>query len=163
LRRIGFSGGTGGGLLSSSIPFLKLAPAGREIVSITDVVEIRIGSEMSVFWMDFFRGCDRALVPWIIATGGGGIWAAVGKLGAAGTTGVDAPESGGVATPAWNGWTPGLSGMFGEKPFGDWRGDIGRLGESMAPWMGKIGDDAPEEALIGLAIGGGNSPWFSNG
>jgi hypothetical protein len=46
-------GGTGGA--SKSLPFLREAPGGRSIVSITEVVEINTGSEMSALAIDFFR------------------------------------------------------------------------------------------------------------
>lgn len=51
--RIGLIGGTGGG--AESMPFLREAPAGRLIVSMTEVVEMNTGSEISYFAIDFFR------------------------------------------------------------------------------------------------------------
>jgi hypothetical protein len=50
---MGLIGGTGGALCSC--PFFKDAPAGRLIVSITEVVETKTGSEISDFAIDFLR------------------------------------------------------------------------------------------------------------
>lgn len=87
-RLIGLIGGTGGGC---SIPFFNDAPAGRLIVSITEVVERKMGSEMSAFAMDFFRS-----VPVL------GIIAPAPALNE-GSTGVEVPETGGVFAAEYGG------------------------------------------------------------
>ena len=73
-------GGKGGG---ASIPFLSEAPGGRSTVSMTEVAEMNIGSEISDFTMDFLR------TPSLVAVG----FAALNVE----TTGVDEAEIGGVA------------------------------------------------------------------
>jgi hypothetical protein len=50
---MGLIGGTGGGACST--PFLNDAAAERLMVSMTEVVERKIGSEMSALATDFFR------------------------------------------------------------------------------------------------------------
>lgn len=75
------------------MPFMRDAPTGKSTVSMTDVVEMSLGSEISVFLMDIFRfvvlrpnvADDRmfGLLP--------------GKEGA---IGVDDAETGGVGLPA---------------------------------------------------------------
>ena len=66
------------------MPFFSDAPAGRLIVSITEVVDRKMGSDMSAFAMDFLRS-----VPAL------GMMAAAPVLNA-GLTGVEVPETGGV-------------------------------------------------------------------
>src|SRR4051794_9568725 len=98
------------GWFMSSMPFLSDTPEGRSTVSITDVVEISRGSPMSDFWMDRFREADLLRAA---AEGG-----ACGKVKA---TGVDEPDSGGVATlgngagdARGDGMTLGLMGNAGD-------------------------------------------------
>lgn len=54
LRR-GLKAGTGG---TSSIPFMRDAPAGKSTVSMTEVVDMSLGSDISVFLMDILRFVD---------------------------------------------------------------------------------------------------------
>jgi ABC-type amino acid transport system permease subunit len=91
---MGLSGGTGGALCSC--PFLRDAPAGRLIVSITEVVERKTGSEISDFAIDFFRntpclfiGCTmlglKAAALGVVGLETGGVWleenSGIGEVG----------------------------------------------------------------------------------
>jgi hypothetical protein len=123
---MGLIGGSGGGV---SVPFFKDAPAGKLMVSITEVVERNMGSDISALLIDFFRK-----VPVV------GMMAAAPELNT-GATGVEAPETGGVFF-AENG---GTGDGWGRNEFtlglgapGDGRGDAGRPGEN---WC--IGGVAP--------------------
>lgn len=123
------------------MPFMREAPSGRLIVSMTEVVEIKVGSEISDFAIDFLRsGPDFAI--------GGG--AALGLK--AGVTGVPGFETGGVLFAenvgtgeacGRNEFTPGLG-----LP-GDGRGEAGRPGEN----CGGIGLEEP-------GLGRGDSPFI---
>lgn len=114
--RRGLNAGTGG---TSFIPFIKDAPAGRSTVSMTDVVEISLGSEISVFLMDIFRCVGFR--PKVDDERTLGLLPAPGKEGA---MGVEDAETGGVGLPA-NGNARGFDIKAGDiepKP-GDGRGD----------------------------------------
>ena len=86
LRR-GLIGGTGG---AASMPFRRDAPAGKSIVSTTEVVEISTGSPISDFLIDILR--ERAAFAPALASRFGALTVA----GNAGATGVDDDERGGV-------------------------------------------------------------------
>jgi hypothetical protein len=65
-------------------------------------------------------------------------------------TGVEVPDRGGVATPAGKGAGARALAIMGENPFGDWRGEMGSVGERRALlWIGRVGEDAVEDALRG--------------
>ena len=93
-RRIGLIGGTGGG--ADSIPFFRDAPGGRSTVSMTDVVDKKIGSEMSALATDFLRSVplDGIIAPALawkdcpigveVPETGGVLWAEKGRDGGIG-------------------------------------------------------------------------------
>lgn len=124
-RRIGFIAGRGGVDCGSSIPFFREAPAGRATVSMTEVVDINLGSLMSPFWI-FFCDADR---PLVVPAKGTGL---DGKVYA---TGVEFPDMGGVATLLWlaNGTGEALAdevpraGLSGKDGRGESAGDIDAL------------------------------------
>lgn len=113
-RRIGLIGGTGGG---GSMPFFKDAPAGKSTVSMTEVPETKIGSEISDFTIDFLRTGP------VFPKGAGLNDAATGVFG---------PETGGVLL-AENGGTGDCCGrkefMLGLGAPGEGLGDTGNAGE----------------------------------
>ena len=80
--RMGLRGGSGGAL---SMPFLREAPAGRLTVSMTEVVEMKTGSDISDLAIDFFRSGPAFAMGWGAALGLN-----------AGITGVPGFETGGV-------------------------------------------------------------------
>ena len=77
---------------TSSMPLRSDASGGRSTVSITDVVEMSVGSEISCFWIDRLRVPVRLVLrkPAIEPAG------AAALLGNAGTSGVEEAEIGGV-------------------------------------------------------------------
>ena len=54
-RRLGLSGGTGGGDVDESMPFFKDALAGKSTVSMVDVDDMNVGSEIEAFETVFLR------------------------------------------------------------------------------------------------------------
>ena len=84
-----------------SCPFLSDAPGGRLTVSMTEVVERKMGSEISAFAIDFLRS-----VPTL------GLLAAASAVDAV-EIGVDVPETGGVlcAENEWAGDAWGRRGL----------------------------------------------------
>jgi hypothetical protein len=58
---MGLIGGTGG-VTNGSDPFFSDAPAGRLIVSMTDVVDRNTGSEISDLAIDFLRSMPCLMV-----------------------------------------------------------------------------------------------------
>lgn len=128
----------------------------------TEVVDIRRGSPISDFLIDCLRGVDR-MRPYAPFDVG----ALFEKLD---ITGVDAPERGGVdmvLKDELNGLGEGCEdmrwGLIGPKA-GEGRGE--RLGENvLLLWMGSRGEDAIDDALMGLwmGCGGGKRPVDSNG
>src|ERR1700761_538431 len=159
--RRGLIGGTGGA--SSSMPLLKEAPEGRSTVSMTEVVEISFGSDISDFLIDCFRmpgfrrdGIDATVLVLL--------------FGKEVITGVDAAEIGGVGFDAKGPigdarplgfMKPGLRGPILGDGRGDWPWD--RAGES-PPFEAKPGDGRGEGTPIGLSdgFGGGHRPFCSN-
>ncbi len=76
------------------MPFRSDAPGGSSTVSTTDVVLMKVGSEMSDFWIDFFL-CGA--LPRVFGTGGrradgGGVGLAPNPV----VTGLDEDDRGGV-------------------------------------------------------------------
>jgi hypothetical protein len=137
---MGLIGGRGG----ASLPFLREAPGGRLTVSMTEVVDRKIGSEISAFAIDFFRS-----VPVL------GIMAAAPALALKlGAIGVVVPETGGVwfaeKGGTGEGWPRKLL-MLGLGAPGDGRGDTGRPGEIMGLGLFAAGDRR------GIPVGG---PWL---
>jgi hypothetical protein len=138
---MGLRGGTGGGC---SKPFLREAPVGRLIVSITDVAEMKTGSEMSDFCIDFLR-CETTLLDGIVplepkdeATG-----VVEAEIG-----GVELAENGVGDGDGRKELTPGLTGPRGG------RDDSGKLGDNPGdkPGVGLLaaGDSRGDEPSIGL-------------
>jgi hypothetical protein len=135
-------GGSGGG---SSLPFFKDAPAGKLTVSITEVVDKNMGSEISALLMDFFRS-----VPLVGMIAAAPVWNT-------GAIGVEAPDTGGVFLAEVGGIGDGCARKeftLGLAAPGDGRGDAGRPGENWcigvvpgvkrgevpfeAPWPGPV-------------------------
>ena len=138
---MGLRGGTGGGC---SKPFLREAPFGRLIVSITDVAEMKTGSEMSDFCIDFLR-CEATLLDGIVPLGPkdeatGVVEAEIG--------GVELAENGVGDGDGRKELTPGLTGP------GDGRGDSGKPEDNPGdkPGVGLLaaGDSRGDEPSIGL-------------
>lgn len=116
---MGLIGGTGGG---ASVPFLKDAPFGRLIVSMTEVVDKKMGSDISALLMDFLR---RVPVEGIMAP-------APTLVLKAAATGVEVPETGGVLLAEKG----GIGEPLGRNAFilglgapGEGRGEAGSPGE----------------------------------
>lgn len=125
------------------MPFLSDAPAGRSTVSITEVAEMKTGSEISDLLTDFLRVPDfvRDVVLLLL------------KVVA---TGVDAADSGGVEF-AENGAANGGTGEFcGRSAFnpglgapGDGLGDNGKPGEKPGFGLFAAGERRGEATGIG--------------
>ena len=135
---MGLMGGTGGGV---SVPFLKEAPVGRLMVSMTEVVDRKMGSDISALLMDFFRSVpvEGMMAP-----------APTFVLKAA-ATGVEVPETGGVLL-AENG---GIGEPLGRNAFilglgapGEGRGETGSPGECSVMALLAAGDKSGVVALL---------------
>lgn len=123
IRRRGFTGGMGGA--NSCMPFLRLAPGGRAIVSTTEVLEMNVGSPISVFWMDRLRGGMKR------SAGGWPIGPALKEE----KFGVVLPDIGGVGFPEYVSTGDRPAGEYPATKLGDWI----TLGDGRDT---RLGDDA---------------------
>ena len=146
---------------TSSMPLRRDAPSGKSTVSMTDVVEMSVGSEMSDFWKVLLRGPARFAARRPDPTG-------ATMPGAKDCpTGVEAAEIGGVEL-AENGVAigegrvnpgiaPGLRGL------GVDRGFAGRPTCNPEPGWLKLGDARGDGIPLGACTGcgGGKRPLCS--
>ena len=128
------------------MPLRSEAPAGRSIVSTTDVVKIRTGSPMSDFLMNILR--VRPALMLAFASRRLGVLAALGNAGA---TGVDEADNGGVGLAKGGTGVPRpelkIPGLIwpspGESPGdgpGEGRPGTFRAGDNGPPFGGNPGE-----------------------
>lgn len=146
------------------MPLLNEAPGGNETVSMTDVVEMSFGSEMSDFWIDFLRtprdrneGIPEVTgLPFVLLEKEdimGVEDADIGGVGFEENGNGDALEDGAEK--------PGLRGPTDRAEVGDWEGAGEESPGKPTPLVGaKPGEGRGEGSAMGF--GGGHKPFCSN-